>query len=171
MLEIVATQLDELHVDVEVVFAKFRYAEWLKWNKGEIQTIRNYFHAFWCCRISQYINPDDDSFSVDELLCSLGQCEDDLLPYLNLWIPSSNENSINNLSDFICENANALINTMKLENAFWQDRGFQMNQIIKWLISDILFDNLKPYSKEFPEAFDLRLNSIKKAFHRLRLND
>jgi hypothetical protein len=170
ILEIVATQLEELHVDVEIIFAKFKHAEWFKWQSNEIKAVRNFFFAFWRQRKSYYVNPDNNIFSCDELLCSLGQCEDDLIQYLDCWVPAQNVEAIKNLSEFISENTESLISTKKLSNSFWLDRSFQMEQIIEWMLSDSLLLNVESYLKEFTESFVESLDRIKYAFGRLPKN-
>jgi hypothetical protein len=78
------------------------------------------------------------AFSADSLLCCIGQFEDDIQPYLNLWKPDESRSAALHFADFIRDNAIRRPfkdQAWKLSNAFWKDRREQMKPIIDWLVS------------------------------------
>jgi hypothetical protein len=67
------------------VFDLLRYGEWRTWLRGEQTAVERMLHAIWETVRS---NPPIESgyIDVDQWLCCISQCEDDLVPYLDQWI-------------------------------------------------------------------------------------
>lgn len=109
--------------DYEVTFAKFRLADWKSWDEPKQTAINRFLEAVWLNEISKH-EPETST-----ILCSIGQCEDDLGKYLDLLIPPQA------LRDLIESNQDCL-GKGKLSDSFWEEREEQMKQVIHWLNSD-----------------------------------
>ncbi len=68
----------------EVIFGVLRYGEWRTWPQEEQTAIERLLQAIWETVRS---NPPIESgyIDVDQWLCCISQCENDLKPYLNQW--------------------------------------------------------------------------------------
>jgi hypothetical protein len=116
-------------IDVEVIFSKLRYAEWLAWPKQEQEAVRRYFVALW-----QYLlTMTPEEVSLDEYLCAIGQAEDNLRPYLEVWQNTTTDAAINQLIAFVADQLS--LHKRKLTNAFWSGRREQMTQVVDWLFA------------------------------------
>lgn len=71
--------------DPESVFRTFRYGDWRTWPEEEQTAIEKTLQAIWETVRS---NPPIEGgyIDVDQWLCCISQCEDDLGPYLDQWM-------------------------------------------------------------------------------------
>ena len=68
----------------ESVFFVLRYAEWRTWSQQEQEAIEQVLQALW--KTVRSIPPIVGGYiDVDQWLCCISQCEDDLSPYLDSW--------------------------------------------------------------------------------------
>ncbi len=69
----------------EGVFRRFHYGAWRTWPHEEQTAVERMLQAVWETVRS---NPPVESgyIDVDQWLCSISQCEDDLAPYLDQWM-------------------------------------------------------------------------------------
>lgn len=69
----------------ELVFGVLRYGQWRSWPQEEQDAITRMLQAAWETVRS---NPPTASgyIDVDQWLCCISQCEEDLIPYLDQWM-------------------------------------------------------------------------------------
>lgn len=69
----------------EMVFHILRYGEWRTWPGAEQEAVERMLHAVWETVRS---NPPIEAgyIDVDQWLCCISQCEDNLDPYLDHWM-------------------------------------------------------------------------------------
>jgi len=124
--------------DQEPIAAKLNLAEWSTWPVEEIEAVQCFLMAAW-----EYALAFDDYGEIDDLLCAIGQAEDDMSPYLEAWEKSGIVGFLC-LSEFITAEYAYIAQSNKLTNIYWQeiwppersycnDRTAQMNQVIEWL--------------------------------------
>lgn len=125
----------------EITFAKLNCGEWKLWEEPKKAAINQFLHAF-CKNEITKSEPDTSA-----MLCSIGQCEDDLGEYLNLITAN------NALKELLNAEGDTLKNNM-LSNPFWEDRPEQMKQVVNWLKSETvqnmiltLYDNQNAWNE------------------------
>lgn len=139
ILELAALQGKIGHVDFEIILGKLDYTGWTHWPEGERQAIRSYLSAMWRHELCIYPAPVE----ADDCLCGIGNCEDDLQPYLQIWQGENGAASLNHLTDFIADNARHLLKGKGLGNAFWKEREPQARQVIQWLLAPSMAKKLE----------------------------
>lgn len=127
------------YVDFEIILGKLDYAGWTHWPQREGRAIRDYLSALWQHQLHNYPAPVE----ADDCLCGIGNCEDDLQPYLQIWQGENGAASLNHLTDFIADNARHLLKEKRLGNAFWKEREPQMRQVIQWLLAPSMAKKLE----------------------------
>jgi hypothetical protein len=129
IFEIVATS-DFNWPDLPVVFAHLTRGEWRTWPESERGACEAYLMAKWQATLSEFPAVHD----ADEVLCALGQCSEDLAPYLQSWGMVEGEPPVRHLAAFLWDNGQSLIEGRGLRNAFWSgDRSPQQLQVREWL--------------------------------------
>jgi hypothetical protein len=118
----------------EIAYKKLRLAEWDLWDEPLKLAIKNFLKAVW----NNELYKDDPD--INTLLCSIGQCEDDLSSYLDLIPPNAA------LIELLEANRD-FTKTGELSNSFWSDRKDQMNQVISWF-------NLETTQKMIIKAYE-----------------
>lgn len=128
LLELV-TDADSIvgEVDVEVLFGKLRYGKWQAWPEQEREAVSRYFTALW--RFLLTCSPE--AATLDGYLCGIGQVEDDLAPYLDVWKNMKTGAALDELVTFV--NSQESLHKHRLTNAFWFNRQKQMSQVVDWL--------------------------------------
>ena len=114
-------------IDPEIMFSKFRYAEWHTWPQEEQIATRDFFVSIW----REILNGPSTTralTNVDGWLCSIAQCEDDISAYLETWEQDDSLASCLALSSI-------LITDDWNSNPFWNDRDKQHAQLKRWLHS------------------------------------
>jgi len=129
LFEIVATD-DFNWPDLPVVFAHLTRGEWRIWPESERTACEAYLIAKWNATLSKFPAIHD----ADEVLCALGQCSEDLRPYLQAWTGADGEPPVRHLAAFLWDNGQSLIEGRGLRNAFWSgDKHKQQIQVREWL--------------------------------------
>jgi hypothetical protein len=95
--------------DLESVFSRLRFAAWPEWDQAEQAAVRGLFAAFWA--------QPGAGFDAADVLCAIGNAEDDLTPYLDGRDPLIS-------GDLVARS---------LTNPFWVDREAQAEQVLAWL--------------------------------------
>lgn len=128
---------DEVHEwwDAELLGAKLFYADWGSWPENEIEAVRGFLHAWWQGGLDQFWNAPIERQVVGDRLCSIGNAEADLLPYLNEWVTNPHLHRIVALARFVNWECDAL-QRGKLGNAWWGERKAQRLQVVQWLVSE-----------------------------------
>lgn len=139
ILELAALQGKLGYTNFEIILGKLDYAGWKHWPERERQAIRRYLLALWANELDNYPAPVE----ADDCLCGIGNCEDDLQPYLQVWRGKNIASSLNHLADFIECNARHLLKDKQLGNAFWEEREPQMRQVIDWLLAPAMTKKLE----------------------------
>lgn len=139
LLELAALEGKIGYVDFEIILGKLDYTGWTHWPEGERQAIRSYLSAMWRHELCIYPAPVE----ADDCLCGIGNCEDDLRPYLQVWQDENVAASLNHLTDFIAYNARHVLKEKRLGNAFWEEREPQAQQVIEWLLTPAMTKKLE----------------------------
>jgi hypothetical protein len=127
--------------DPEIMFSKFRHGVWRTWPTEEQSAIEAFLRQVWEELLGQ--QPEDGSFTdVESWLCSIGQCEEDLNPYLHKWIEDERLSSCLALSSFLLTSAVARTGTTG-RNAFWQGRDAQYAQLQQWAKSNAVVEKMR----------------------------
>jgi hypothetical protein len=128
------------HTDAEILMAKFRYGNWRNWPFEEQAAVEKYLHSVWRGVLDN--PPIDGGFrNVERWLCAIGQCEDDLSPYLREWIEDEKLSATRALSSLLLTSAVARTGT-KGRNLFWKDRNAQYAQLQQWVKSATVIEKL-----------------------------
>jgi hypothetical protein len=140
-------------IDWEIVLARLRYCGWSDWPAEQQAAVRAFLDALWREAIEGALHP----FRFDEILCGIGQAEDDLSPYLARWLESGSAAAAVQLAGFVLGNAEALEHG-RLGNAFWEERS-SARQLIEWLFSPpplLALDGAAARFRELPSGAALR---------------
>jgi hypothetical protein len=121
-------------IEPEILFRKFWHGKWRTWPAEEQAAVERFLHAMW----KQLLNDPHAELEindVEEWLCTIAQCEDDLHPYLNEWIDDNRISASVALSSFLL--TSAIVQTKDTgRNAFWGDRDAQYAQLKQWVRSE-----------------------------------
>jgi len=123
--------------NMEVVFSKLEIGKWTTWPEREQRAINDYLNALYHYFLLKPLSPEpyvSETYTIDDLLCAIGQAADDLQPFLTQLSAADTEASLYRIARFIDDELAYLINKHKLSNAFWDDRKSQMEQVINWII-------------------------------------
>lgn len=127
--------------DPEIMFSKFRHGAWRTWPREEQLAIEAFLCQLWDEVLGE--TPEDGAFTdVESWLCSIGQCEDDLDPYLHQWLEDERLSACLALSSFLLTSAVARIGTTG-RNAFWQGRDVQYTQVQQWAKSPAVIGKMR----------------------------
>lgn len=127
--------------DPEIVFSKFRHGKWRTWPKEEQAAVERFLHAAW----QEVLNnpPSEDSLTdMESWLCSIGQCEDDLSPYLDQWMGDESLSACLELSSLLLSSAVARTGD-RGRNVFWNGRDAQYAQLKAWATSPAVVEKLR----------------------------
>jgi hypothetical protein len=143
LFELLVTS-EDAHGDLslhEILFSKFRHGRWRSWPPDEQAAVEKFMHAVWGAVLGD--PPPTDSFvDVECWLCSFGQCEDDLSPYLRQWIADDRISACAALSGFLLSSSILLGNDSN-RDAFWDERDAQYRQLKEWAKSPEVNDKLR----------------------------
>jgi hypothetical protein len=122
--------------DLEMVIGRLRFAQWDTWQAGEQDAIREYLRALWHGTLRE------DGRDAGDVLCAIGNAEDDLTPYLDAWIaamgtPAAREHLLVLLTGGRQQTKSG---GWRLINAFWDERAAQAGQVLAWLAGLELLD-------------------------------
>jgi hypothetical protein len=149
----------------ESVFGILRYGQWRTWPREEQEAVERMLHAVWETVRS---NPPIEGgyIDVDQWLCCISQCEDDLAPYLDQWMKDERLSSSWALSSLILGSTIAYTDAdtnhdppvwegeesrAKFEEwsrlphreAFWKNCDIQYTQLQKWVQSPAALEKLR----------------------------
>lgn len=128
-------------IDPEILFSKFRYGQWLTWPEGEQAAIRKFLMTLWK-RVLSNSSEGGDIMDIESWLCTIAQAEDDLSPYLNLWIEDSTSSASFALSALLLSGGMTDPGRNN-RNAFWGDREAQYRQVHTWANSAHVLQRLQ----------------------------
>jgi len=114
----------------EMLLSRLRYGHWRTWPPEEQRAVDRFLHAVWVNVLQDRLEIDD-STDIEGWLCSIGQAEDDLKPYLEQWIADDSQDASLALSSLLLSSAVAL-NGKRGRNAFWNERDEQYEQLQRW---------------------------------------
>jgi hypothetical protein len=151
----------------EQVFKRFHYGEWRTWPQEEQQAVEDMLYAIWETVRS---NPPIEGgyIEVDQWLCSISQCEDDLSSYLNQWMSDERLSASWALSSLILGSTIAYTGTdhsapvwdnnedhdlmlakvqgwfkLPQRGPFWKDCDRQYAQLQEWVRSPATLEKLR----------------------------
>lgn len=141
-------------IDPEILFSKFRHGQWLTWPEGEQAAVRTFLMALWA-RVLCNPPEEGDFMDVESWLCTIAQAEDDLGPYLNLWIEVPSLSASFALSALLLSGG-VTDSGKSNRNAFWGDREVQYEQVRTWAGSAHVVQRLQKARAEAsnPKAAD-----------------
>lgn len=117
--------------DLEVVGNRLRMAQWTSWPGPQPDAVRAVLAATW--RRTLATDPDDGG-DADQVLCTLGNAENDLAPYLAEWTWSlAMPAAAAQLRNFLRHGWRWRRGTRTLTNGFWDYRPDQATQVLAWL--------------------------------------
>jgi hypothetical protein len=135
IIELTAIAADEawIQTDPEVIFSKFHHGEWRSWPKEEQDAIEVFLRVMWKDVLA---SPpvEGDLPDIETWLCSIGQCEDDLSPYLDEWVADGRLSASLALSYLLLDTVLARADDAG-RNAFWDKRDAQYAQLKVWATS------------------------------------
>lgn len=149
----------------EMVFGILRYGEWRTWPREEQEAVEQMLHAVWDTVRS---NPPIEGgyIDVDQWLCCISRCEDNLAPYLDRWMKDKRLSASWALSSLILGSTIAYTDAdtnhdppvwegeeseAKIEEwsrlphreAFWKYCDVQYIQLQKWVQSPAALEKLR----------------------------
>lgn len=134
IFELVAHTSDRW-IDAEIALSKLTYGKWHRWHAEEQAAVRTFLRAMWLDVLGRFPHGLD----ADTCLCSIGQAEDDLSPYLAAWKIADSESAACQFAAFVDQNAPDRHITshhpLKLRNAFWEGRSTQARQVMDWMLA------------------------------------
>jgi hypothetical protein len=139
IMELVAQEDDLwIAVDKEIVFSKLTYGKWSTWPEREQEAIRAYFVALFNYILDRPLSESEliSTENLDLFLCAIGQAVDDLQLFLSRMSAAITEPSLYCVGSFVDANLPYLINKNRLFNVYWRDREPQMQQVIRWMLSE-----------------------------------
>jgi len=116
--------------DPEIVFSKLRHGAWRSWPVDEQAAVEDFMRVVWD-KVLGDPQAKDNFLDVETSLCSFGQCEDDLSPYLSQWIADERLSACAALSGFLLSSSIALGNGSR-RDGFWDGREAQYRQLEEW---------------------------------------
>jgi hypothetical protein len=143
VFELAVTIPDAAHAfpNHEIVFGKFRYGEWRMWPKEEQAAVERFLHAVWR-EVLNSPSPEGSFTDTESWLCSIGQCEDDLSPYLDQWVEDDSLSACLELSSFLLSSAVTRTDG-RGRNPFWETRDAQYDQLKAWVTSPAVVEKLR----------------------------
>jgi hypothetical protein len=135
LLELLARdgQLDVC--EPEVLLGKLAYGRWARWPAAEQAAVTDYLRALWRHLRQGY----PCALSADSFLCGLGNCVDDLHPWLADWDadPDVSLPSALHLADLVEYNVRGALSHKRPHphpaNAFWKLPSRPAEQFWSWL--------------------------------------
>lgn len=121
ILEILAN--NEGMTDYEIVLEKLELANWKSWTVKQRQCVENLLIEIWKQAL------ETEFSDINSWLCALGQCFEDLDPFLEMIKADSL------LIEVYEWNSESLLKG-KLSSGFWENRPIQMKQVADWLTSE-----------------------------------
>lgn len=119
------------YCDPEILLGKLNYGNWDTWPEDQQAAVREFMMAELRVLLDLFTEED----SVQDWLCSVGQAEKDLTPYLTQWENHPSLAACEHLAYLLIQEGNNIIVKGKLSNAFWEEHRSQMRQVITWLAS------------------------------------
>ncbi|GAA4953732.1 hypothetical protein [Actinoplanes utahensis] len=112
--------------DLEPLLNRMYHAGWHRWQPGERDAVRAFLTALW----AEERNGD--------VLCAIGNAEDDLTPYLAAWLsaltdPATRPAEAAHLLTLLRDDYERGRKGPRLVNAFWDGRPDQHAQVLAWL--------------------------------------
>jgi len=121
--------------DPEVVLSKLSKAGWENWSEDErlavIQLLQDKFNEL-------LNDPASRGSDIDQWVCALGHCVEDLTPYLARMLEASHRDK---LLSYVEENLSAYSKN-RLSNAFWDSARANEQHVIAWLNQQTIKDML-----------------------------
>jgi hypothetical protein len=136
ILELLACdrRLTDEFMDPSMALENLQYAQWASWPAEEQKAVKRYLLALWDAKVNEAFPLEDCGPSfIEDWLCAIGNVENDLAPYLNIWVAAVSSNAVRNLSHFTVTVAEELAEK-KLQDAFWSQRQTQSTQVVEWLL-------------------------------------
>jgi hypothetical protein len=128
-------------LDPEMIFNKLRYGAWRTWPTEEQTAVEGFLKQVWHQVLSE--PSKNDMFpDIESWLCSIGQCEEDLGPYLRTWLEDDSLSACLALSSFLLSSAIVLTGTTG-RSSFWQGRDAQYNQVQQWATSSAVVEKMR----------------------------
>ncbi|MHB8629516.1 MAG: hypothetical protein ACYDBJ_23760 [Aggregatilineales bacterium] len=154
-------------VDPQIVFGKLPYSKSNGeiWSEAEQQAIESFCLAWWQTTLDSYGNPPMEGYSCLECI---GQCVDDLSPFLTVWRNDTSLSALRHIVDFVDYGSYITINS---DNALGNQEGSQDKQIAAWLLDPQTKDALEvafsryanePQSQETDEILAQLSDAIEK---------
>lgn len=145
-------------MDPEVLFPKLPYTSWWLWPKEERDAISQFMRAMWHAALNT--EPEDLDFDgVAQWLCALAGCEDDLSPYLQMWLEDPSSMAHRNLAKVMRQLG--VPYATRLPWAYWDKRRAQWEQFVEWMRSSAVLKKMEtaverwtdePFSDELFDA-------------------
>jgi hypothetical protein len=121
--------------DPETIFGKFRHGKWLSWPIAEQTAVRAFLLALWRAVLADPPPIDEDWLDMESWLCSIAQAEDDLNPYLQVWLADMDGMAGVALGQFICDSGVAHRRETG-RNPYWENREAPYKQVRAWIRSE-----------------------------------
>lgn len=126
----------------EILFSKFRHANWQTWPDSEQAAVSDFLHAVWNGVLRFDSRYDNDFEETESCLCSIAQAEENLMPYLDQWMETETLEACLTLSGLLLQSAvTQKRNTGR--NEFWNGRDAQYQQLKNWVHSAAVAEKLE----------------------------
>jgi hypothetical protein len=148
VFELLAMLPDPFPMGTEAILRKLPLGEWRSWPSEEQEAVEAYLHAAWWRVLA---TPPENEEDIEGWLCGIGQCEDDLRPYLQEWIRDKRRSALLALSCFLLTSAVARNGTKgRLES--WRGRDAQYAQLQEWVKSAAVIEKLRAAETRFADS-------------------
>jgi hypothetical protein len=137
--------------DPEILLSKFRHGNWLTWPPEEQAATRAFLLALWRAVLAGPPPIDEHWLDMESWLCSIAQAEDDLNPYLQVWLAEMDGMAGVALGQFICDSGVAHRQETG-RNPYWKDREAPYKQVRAWIRSEAVRMKLMEAEARISEA-------------------
>jgi hypothetical protein len=130
------------YISPETLFSRLRYGQWRTWPETEQTAIVAFLHAVWRTILNDSTPHPDGYMTVESWICTIGQAEDDLSPYLREWLDIETLPACLALSSLLLTSA-VTLEKNKSKGAFWEKREAQYEQLKEWVRSAAAIQKLE----------------------------
>ncbi len=124
-----------VHVSPTVALGKLDYGHWRTWPEHEQRAIRGCLLAVWKAELSVRPGPSQyDRTEIDDWLQAIALAEDDLRPYLAIWLADDSVAAGANLARWILDYRHELPTGLR-NDTMWSETTVQRQQLVDWLSS------------------------------------
>jgi hypothetical protein len=150
-LSVAVLQDLRLYTDFEVITGKLSYTRWRRWPEPERLAIQSFFQTLWRDVLNEKPEPEMEWEDTEKWLCAIAQAEDDLTPYLAIWVAEDSLEADLALTGLLLQSA-VVRDGGSDRNAFWNRRDDQYQQLRQWVRSPAVEGKLERSAEKWAKT-------------------